>query len=403
MKFFLIAFLLQSQLALPPRTGLENPARRNPVPKQLQKDYDKLWTRFLSGKEDPKVAKEFDKLLKKKADVIAPLIVQAYMDIYAGRALDAESKFQAILAKRPSEAIALYYLAEMAYSRGDFVTATGFYTNLRAADPPVSGIEMKGQRALLLAMETLLQGARRAATENRLADAERLYRQALEFAPREPVLRQQLADVLLLEGKVDEAGQFGGQTRRDDGGAATNARESEQPVEKAGLEDLGRWGDQIDHFREIRVAPAITREQFAALLARYFPKLIEFQQTPQIMTDVQDSWAESAIQTVVGAGLLDPAPNHTFQPARTVSRGEFAEGVARLARLLGLSSSDAAPISPLDVVPNSTLYRELQPVLSYKLLSLDNAGNFNVGAPVGGEEAVNIAEKLLRLIAKNTV
>jgi hypothetical protein len=36
--------------------------------------------------------------------------------------------------------------------------------------------------------------------------------------------------------------------------------------------------------------------------------------------------------------------------------------------------------------------------LGYGLLSLDNAGNFNVSGPVGGEEAVDIAEKLLRLI-----
>jgi len=52
------------------------------------------------------------------------------------------------------------------------------------------------------------------------------------------------------------------------------------------------------------------------------------------------------------------------------------------------------------VVPESTLYRELQPVLRYDLLFLDNAGNFNIGEPVGGEEAVNTAEKLLRLIHK---
>ena len=73
---------------------------------------------------------------------------------------------------------------------------------------------------------------------------------------------------------------------------------------------------------------------------------------------------------------------------------------ARLTRLLGVSPATAPPITPLDVVPDSTLYLELQPVLGYGLLLLDNAGNFNVGEPVGGEEAVNTAEKLLRLVHK---
>ncbi len=65
-----------------------------------------------------------------------------------------------------------------------------------------------------------------------------------------------------------------------------------------------------------------------------------------------------------------------------------------------LAGDSSSPITPLDVVPDSTLYRELQPVLSYGLLLLDNAGNFNIAAPVSGEEAVNTAEKLLRLIHK---
>jgi hypothetical protein len=69
--------------------------------------------------------------------------------------------------------------------------------------------------------------------------------------------------------------------------------------------------------------------------------------------------------------------------------------------LLGVSPVMTASTTPSDVVPGSTLYRELQPVLDFELLLLDNTGSFNVGAPVRGEEAVNTAEKLLRLLAKN--
>lgn len=398
MTFLLIAFLLQAQIPLPGRTDLENPSARNPVPRQLQKDYDKLWKRFLSGKEDARVLKDSEKLLKKNADAVAPLLLQSYVDIHAGRLADAERKLQGVLSRRPSEPIALFYLAEIAYAREDFLGATRFYTRLAHADPSATGVDMKRQRALLLAMETLVQGARQASSENRLADAERLYRQALELAPQEPLLRKQLAEVLSLQGKTDQAEQIA--NRALFSGEGEQAPRLARPPEPE-WDDLTRWGTQIDHFRELRTSEAITREQFAALLARYFPQLTGVQRPSEVMTDVEDSWAQSSIQTVVAAGILDPMPNHAFQPARTVSRGEFAEAVARLTRLLGLFPQGAPPTSPLDVVPGSTLYRELQPVLGFELLSLDNAGNFNVSAPVGGEEAVNIAEKLLRLIDKS--
>jgi tetratricopeptide (TPR) repeat protein len=398
MTFLLIAFLLQAQIALPGRTALENPAARNPVPKQLQKDYDKLWKRFLSGKEDAKVLKDSEKLLKKNAEAVAPLLLQSYMDIYGGRLPDAERKLHSVLSRQPSEPIALYYLAEIAYAREDFLEATRFYTRLRQAEPSATGIDMKRQRALLLAMEALVQSARQASSDDRLADAERLYRQALELAPQEPLLRKQLAEVLVLRGKTDEAEQIA--NRALFSGEGEQAPRLARPPEPE-WDDLTRWGTQIDHFRELRTSPAITREQFAALLARYFPQLTGVQHPREVMTDVEDSWAQSSIQTVVAAGILDPMPNHAFQPARTVSRGEFAEAMARLTRLLGLFPEGVSPISPLDVVPGSTLYRELQPVLGLELLFLDNAGNFDVSAPVGGEEAVNTAEKLLRLIDKS--
>jgi hypothetical protein len=70
--------------------------------------------------------------------------------------------------------------------------------------------------------------------------------------------------------------------------------------------------------------------------------------------------------------------------------------------LFSLPAQTTPLIRPLDVVPGSTLYLELQPVLGYGLMTLDNAGNFNVRDAVRGEEAVNIAEKLHRLLQKNT-
>jgi len=414
MNALIIAILLQTLPAMPARAALENPAAANPVPKQFQKDYDKLWKRFLAAptakdaaKEEAKVSSEFDKILKKNPDVVSAILVQTYIDLYAGRQAAAERRLETVLAKRPSDRFALYYLAEFAYARNDYVRSSGLYRRLKAIDNSHPDVDLKSQRAFLLAMQNLVQEATSAAQTDRLSDAERLYRQALELAPDEAGLHGQLAAVLVREGKRDDANaelrrqlELGGagEDSRRAVAASNDVQDARRERATAELQDLGRWGNQIERLKEIRSSQAISREQLAGLLARYFPQLLEFQKTPQILTDLPTSWATPAIEAVVGVGLLDPAANHTFQPARTVTRGEFAQVLARLARLLSVSPREQPPITAPDLVPGSALYRELQLVLGYGLLSLDDAGNFNISAPVGGEEAVNIAEKLLRLL-----
>jgi tetratricopeptide (TPR) repeat protein len=402
----ILALLMQLPFSLPSRSALENPAVASPIPKQLQKDYDKFWKRFLAAptakdpaKEETKLSADFDKFLKKNPDFVPVLMLQAYMDLYAGRQANAERRLETVLSKRPEDRVVLYYLAEFAYAKNEYARASGLYRRLKAVDNTRTDLDLKSQRAFLLGMQGLVQEATTAAQADRLADAERLYRQALELAPEEAALHGQLAAVLVRAGKRDEANEA--LRRQAELGSAPQGLLGPgvaSSAASAGLQDLGRWGTQIERFREIRAADAITREQLAGLLTRYFPQIAEFRQTPQVMTDLPNSWAGPAIEMVVGVGLLDPTVNHTFQPARTVSRGEFAQVVARLARMLGVSQAEGPPISAPDLVPGSALYRELQLVLGYGLLSLDNLGNFNVSGPVGGEEAVNTAEKLLRLI-----
>jgi hypothetical protein len=168
------------------------------------------------------------------------------------------------------------------------------------------------------------------------------------------------------------------------------------------LEDLGRWGNEIDFFSAIKATDSLTREQLAALIVRYFPQVAEFPQTPQIITDTQSSWARSEIQVSVGTGLLEAFPNHTFQPGVPVTRGLFALSMSRVIRLLGLSPTPA-PLIPLhDVSSNDALFGDVQLVLSSDLVSVDDSGSFNANGTVSGEEAVRAIGRLLRLSHNKT-
>ena len=396
MNAFLIALVLQSLLLLPPRTAVENPAAVLQVPPKLKKDYDKIWTRFLTGTEDGKVVKDLDKLLKKEKTFDPAWTIEGYIELYKGDDTAARQKFTQALTLNAKNRIALYYLAELAYAHSEFARATTLYAQLLSLDATHSDIlEPKRQRALLLAIDNLLRSAARAEEENRLAESEQYYRQALNIVPKDPTLHGRLADLLAKENKTEEAAAERRAAEELTPRRVARARAADD-VKSDNLEDLGRWGNNIEVFHQIRNAEAVTREQFAILIIRYFPQVTEFRQNPQILTDTQDSPARSEIQTVVGIGLIDPMPNHTFEPSTPLTRGDLGTALARLSRLLSLSPASVRPIAAPDLAPTNAQYPEVQLVLGYGLMTLEDSGRFNVSGLVSGREAVRSADQLLR-------
>lgn len=394
MKVFLIALLLQS-MPLPPRVSMENPAAVSPIPPKLKKDYDKLWSQFVTAKDDTKFVKELDKFLKKQKNFDPALIIRAYLELHKGNESLAVQKFEEVLANNPDHRIAQYYLAELMFARGEYGRANSLYVRLLAADKTRVDLELKRQKALLMATENLLRSAARAEQESRLGEAEGFYREALRIVPNEPVLHERLADLLEKAKKTEEAAAerkiVDALTPR---GALRTGGSDESKVRE--LEDLGRWGTGIESFREIGSAESITREQLALLIVRYFPQLTELRQNPPIISDISNSAAHSEIQIVASLGLIDPLPNHTFEPSAKITRGGFAFAMGRLIALLGLSATSAPPVSLPDLALTNARYREVQLALGYGLLNLEDSGSFNVSGDVTGKEAVVAAERLLR-------
>ena len=48
------------------------------------------------------------------------------------------------------------------------------------------------------------------------------------------------------------------------------------------------------------------------------------------MTDTRGYWAEPWITQVARAGVIEPFPNHTFQPRTLLRRADLATAVSRL-------------------------------------------------------------------------
>src|SRR5262249_51658355 len=149
--------------------------------------------------------------------------------------------------------------------------------------------------------------------------------------PDEPSVRGRLAGLLLRQNKKEEAEAEKRAVENLIPAPPPRSRPAED-VKTTNLEDLGRWGSDIEVFYTIRDSDAVTREQLAVLMVRYFPQVTELQDKPQILTDIQNSPVRSEIQTVVGLGLMDPRPNRRFEPEAPITRGEFAKALARLTR-----------------------------------------------------------------------
>jgi tetratricopeptide (TPR) repeat protein len=396
MNLVLLALVLQSSLVLPPRTGMENPAAVSLIPRKLQKNYDKLWKRFIGGTDDAKLRKDLDSLLRKEKTFDPALVIEGYLALYKSDNTAAQARFSDALKVNPNNRIAVYYLAEVAFARAEYTQAATLYGQLLSMPVSLPDIDTKRQRATLLAMDTLLNRAVTAERENRFSEAEDRYRQALKIAPNEPALHTRLADVLLKQNKTEEA-----EAERKAAEAlvpALAAKPTEAEAESAkvdDLEDLGRWGSDIDVFHRIRDAEAATREQVALLIVRYFPQVTEFRQTPRIVTDIENSLAKSEIQMVVAVGLMDPLPNHAFEPAAPVTRGDLASTLARLSRMIGISDSPTSPIVPSDLAPTNAMYPDIQLVLASGLLTVGDSGSFDVSGRVSGPQAVRAAERLL--------
>ena len=335
MNICLLAFLLlQSSLLLPPRGSAVNPAAVSQVPAKLQKDYDKLWSRFVSGQSDAQLMKDIANFMKKQKNFDPVLTIDAYIELYKGNDAEAARKFQQAFAINSKNWIAAYYLAELAYTHQDYGQANTFYSLLLDLDKSRTDVEPKREKALLLATEKLLRSAAQAEADDRFSDAEQLYRQALNIAPKDPALHSRLADLLAKAGKQAESA-----AERKIAEELTPRRasilRSEAGSKDDDLEDLGRWGNDIERLHEIRDAQNVSREQIAALIVKYFPQVVEHRQNQQIVTDIDSSWAREEIQIAVDAGLMSIFPNHTYEPSAAISRGEFAAPMARLIRLLG--------------------------------------------------------------------
>jgi len=117
---------------------------------------------------------------------------------------------------------------------------------------------------------------------------------------------------------------------------------------------------------------------------------------PKVAVDIGGSWAREYVATVLGAGVMEVYPNHTFQPGATVRRVDLARAVS--GALDGLRWPRGVAAAPTDMARSHLDYDAVTRTLGAGLMTLTPAGAFEPWRPVTGQEALDVVGALARLV-----
>ena len=338
------------------------------------------------------------------------------------RAVVANPRYVPALAGRGE---ALLALGEREKALASFEAAVTADPGLDALRTRIAVLRARGQQDDVAA-------ARKAVDGGRLDEARSAYERAIVASPDSPFLYRELADLERRQGQLDAAARQAAKAAeldptdaraqlllgeiheaRKDLAAAIAAYEASlklepNPMVERKLEvvrEAAVLATMPAEFLQIESAPAVSREQLAALVGVRLDDLLRRMQrrAAVVITDTRGSWASPWILAVTRAGVMEVYPNHTFQPAAEVRRGELADAASRILSIIAAEKPAAAaawrgtkPQFP-DLAPTHLSYPAASLSVGAGVLQPLPDGSFQLARPVTGAEAVAAVKKLEEL------
>lgn len=219
------------------------------------------------------------------------------------------------------------------------------------------------------------------------------FRRATALDPADAVSQAQIGSILEEQGDIPGALAAYEKARAVDPAAV--------PEEHlAGLREAEMLATMPAEYRAIPSSETASRAELAALIGeRLEPLIAQVGQRPVVVTDIRTHWAQDWILRVVRAGVMDTQPNYTFQPGLQVRRGDLAQTVARVLRLIGMVKpaaatwQDARP-TIADVPPLHLSYPAVSAAVASGVMPLTGTGAFQLLSPVSGAEIVEVVARL---------
>jgi tetratricopeptide (TPR) repeat protein len=337
-------------------------------------------------------------------------------------ALQADGKYAPALVGRGQALLALDRVAQ----------ALPAFEAALAVDPSLADVQRRVEVLRFRSLQELIDAARQAASDGRVADARLAYDRALAGSPDSAFLHRELGLLERRAGNTDralaelrraveldtsDAASFAAigdvlDARGDLDGAEIAYRQSAAIDPGQGL--TAKIADVSKRALEARLppeftaaltAPQITRGDLAALIGVRLAELVRRAPVSQVvMTDAQGHWASRWITDIASAGIIEPFENHTFQPGTRVRRGDLATVASRLVSMI--AAADPAVRARVaqrpaiaDMSPTHLQYDAVVTVVAAGVVPLAADGRFQVSNQVSGAEAADVVDRVRALAA----
>ena len=382
--------------------------------------------RFLQSGDLRNAEREFAEGVRRYSDFAPAETGMGYVALARRQVPQALDWFGRALMSRADYAPALVGRAEAFLALDRYAEALESFEAAAAADASLT-LAPRMQVLRLRVVQDRVSSARMALQRGDLGEARTSYEAAIAASPDSGFLHRELALVERREGKLKSAaGHFRkaaeldpsdvrahtglGETLEASGDleGALAAYEAAWALEHspgidariAGLRARIADASLPSEYQQISGAPAVTRGDFAALLGvRMEDWLASSRPQPRLITDAREHWAAPYIVKAVQAGIIEPFPNHTFQPDAAIRRGDLALIVSRVLNVIAQARPGAAAAwrtsrpEVADVPRSHLAYPAVAQAIGAGVLGL-SGGEFHLARPVSGAEAIEAVERL---------
>jgi Tfp pilus assembly protein PilF len=173
-------------------------------------------------------------------------------------------------------------------------------------------------------------------------------------------------------------------------------------------------GQPIDRipkeYRRIATRETITRSDLAVLIVVELDLEEKVQASSELassyqvqpLSDIADHWAKSYILKATGYRLMEPLPDHTFQPDEEITRGELAVTIDQIFTafskpLTAVPTPDYSP-SFSDVPLENIYYRAVMRTSRAGIIIQISDSEFGLGKSISGKEVIEILAKVKEML-----
>lgn len=392
---------------------------------------DRVWT-LLQANDLRAATRDVGALLERAPASGAARTAQGYVAL-ANKLPDVALRaFDASLGARPAYAPALAGRGHALLALDRDADALVAFDAALAADSGLAEVRRRADTVRLRVVDAAVAEARDARAARRFDQARAQYTRALEASPESAFLYRDRAAVAREQGDVaaavEDLRRAAALDPSDADGLATLAETLAAAGQLAEAETIYRRAFALDPsetirtelarvsarlldaqlpgaLRDLEVRRQLSRGDLAALLGIRFERLLRAAPSAQmVITDLRDDWSRAWITSVAGTGVMEPYPNHTFQPAAPAVRADLA---AASWRLLALAAPERPSVRPYleqhpeiaDVPAKHPLYLAAASAVAAGVMPLLEGSRFDAARGLSGAEAAAAIGRLRSLLA----